>query len=412
MPTTTTHPGENGGARTIQPLQRSIWIHPLMIFGFAWGLTVYLYDLHLSALLIYPTDLVLTVAAWVVIPFCFCVLIYLGLSWDTRPRLVLERVQFVLGGPLERKLKIAFWIWAALTVIEIIVSGGVPILWLFQGSAKTYADFGISSVHGLLNSLLIAIAVIHFALYALKGKKRNLIVPTFVLVWSIIAVTRNLMIVVLLEYALVWAMIRGIAWKTVGKVFVSLLALILVFGYIGDARTGGDTFRELAQPSQDYPEWLPSGVLWVYIYVSTPINNLVNTVQNTTPLDNVLFPNATSLLFPTVVREVLYNPTSLSDAVSGDLVTEAFNVSTAFVGPFQDFGMAGITLFSILLALVSMHYWRNLSLLGSLTYAVLAQCLAISVFFNHLFYLPVITQVLWFYFFLRENRRKARKSVA
>jgi len=382
-------------------LQRDFWIHPLAIFWLAWLLTVVLYDLHLSLLLIYPSDLVVRVVAWIVVPYTLTILIYLGCrSWAPH-----QLLSFRLGSgwrtaKLKRLLRIAFVIWAILTLVEIIVSGGVPLLWLIQGSSKTYFDFGIASMHGLLNSLILAIGLTEFALFALTGRKAHLWIPTFVIFWSLVAVTRNMLIVILIECAIVWAMIRGITWKTLAKASASLLALIFVFGYIGDARTGSETFRQLAEPAPNYPDWLPSGVLWVYIYVGTPINNLVNTVQTTAPLNSPLFPNATSLLFPSVLRDVIYNPSTISDAVSGDLVSDAFNVSTAYVGPFQDFGMPGVVCFSIILGWLSAHFWRDRSLRGSLVYAVLGQCLAISVFFNHLFYLPVITQVVWLYLFL------------
>ena len=206
-------------------------------------------------------------------------------------------------------------------------------------------------------------------------------------------------------------MIRGITWKTIAKGLTSLLAVILVFGYIGDMRTGSEAFRQLAEPSSNYPDWLPSGALWVYIYVTTPINNLVNTAKTVTPANNLLFPNATSLLFPSILRNVVYGQTGAVDAASGDLVVDAFTVSTAYVGPLRDYGMFGVACFSILMGAISVHYWRDRSLRGSLTYAVLGQCLVLSVFFNHLFYLPVITQIPWLYLFLCGNKAAPRGAL-
>lgn len=383
-------------------MPRYVWIHPLVVFWSVWAITVGLYQLHLSELLIFTSAQVMTVVAWIVIPFTLTTLIYLGCtSWnplnvsafslDTDSRI--ER--------LERNLNIAFTIWAMLTVVEIFYSGGLPILWLIQGSSKTYFDFGIPSFHGLLNSLLQTIGLVAFALYALTGSKRFLWMPAWVVAWSVIVVTRNMLIVMLIEYGLVWVMIRGLSKRTLVKAVVGLLALILAFGYIGDLRSGGsESFRGVAEPSQNYPDWLPSGALWVYIYVTTPISNLVNTVQTTHPIYDPLFPYATSQLFPTVIRQIVYDPSTVSELPSGDLVKEALNVSTAYLGAFRDFGMLGIALFSVIMASVAAHFWRDRSLRGSLSYAVLGQCLAISIFFNHLFYLPIISQIFWLYIFL------------
>jgi oligosaccharide repeat unit polymerase len=394
-------------------MPRCGWIHPLVIFWAVWAITVGLYELHLSELLIFSSRQVMTVVLWIIIPFTLTSLIYLACRpWDPLNLSAFYlRTDFQVE-KLSRHLSTAFTIWALMTVIEIFVSGGLPIIWLIQGSSKTYFDFGIPSFHGLLNSLLQTIGLISFALYTLTRKKRFLWVPVWVLAWSIIVVTRNMLIVMLIEYGVVWVMIRGFSKKTLTKAVVGLIALILGFGYLGDLRSGGaESFRGVAEPSQNYPDWLPSGALWVYIYAATPINNLVNTVETTHPIYDPLFPYATSQLLPTVLRKIVYDPATVAELPSGNLVTEALNVSTAYLGAFRDFGMLGIGLFSVVMAYVAAHFWRDRSLRGSLAYAVLAQCVILSIFFNHLFYLPIITQVLWLYIFL-PNRKGTEKMPA
>jgi oligosaccharide repeat unit polymerase len=388
-------------------MPRCSWIHPLMVFWSVWAITVGLYEFHLSELLIFSSSQVITVVAWIVVPFTLTTLIYLGFrSWKPLNLSAFYLDTDVRIEGLNRNLEIAFAIWAMLTVVEIIVSGGVPILWLIQGSSKTYFDFGIPSFHGLLNSLIQTIGLISFALYTLTSKKRFLWMPAFVVMWSLIVVTRNMLIVMLIEFGVVWVMLRGLTKKTVAKAIVGLMTLILAFGYIGDFRSGGaESFRGVAEPSQNYPDWLPSGVLWMYIYVATPINNLVNTVQTTHPIYDPLFPYATSQLLPTVLRKMVYDPATIAELPSGNLVTEALNVSTAYLGPFRDFGMLGIACFSIIMAYVAAHYWRDRSLRGSLAYAVLAQCVILTIFFNHLFYLPIISQIFWLYIFFPNQKR-------
>ena len=182
--------------------------------------------------------------------------------------------------------------------------------------------------------------------------------------------------------------------------FSAVIVLVLIFGYVGDFRTGAKVFRNLAEPTKQYPAWLPSGVLWGYIYLTTPVGNVVNTAVSDVPVYNPLFPNTTSLLFPTVLRTAIYGESAADNALSGNLITNAFNVSTAYVGPFQDFGYLGMIGFSTLLALIAYLSWIDQSLRGAALYAVIGQCVILSVFFNHLFYLPIITQVIWIYFFL------------
>jgi hypothetical protein len=115
-----------------------------------------------------------------------------------------------------------------------------------------------------------------------------------------------------------------------------------------------------------------------------------------------------ALLFPSVIRNALYGPEGATGALSGELVTDAFNVSTAYVGPYQDFGLMGIVLFSVLLATTALYFWRRAGTKGALMYSVIGQCLVLSIFFNHLFYLPVISQVGWIMLFFRRDRKAQR----
>jgi hypothetical protein len=217
-----------------------------------------------------------------------------------------------------------------------------------------------------------------------------------------------MMIVSLLEGGIAWGVMRGIRWRTVLKTVGVGAAVICIFGFVGDFRSGAEEFRQLAQPSAEYPSWFPSGVLWIYIYLTTSIGNLVNTVTVATPLRNPFFPNTMALLFPSVIRNALYGPEGATGALSGELVTDAFNVSTAYVGPYQDFGLMGIVLFSVLLATTALYFWRRAGTKGALMYSVIGQCLVLSIFFNHLFYLPVISQVGWIMLFFRRDRKAQR----
>jgi oligosaccharide repeat unit polymerase len=380
-----------------------ILFHPVTLFFVSWSGVVGLYSLHLSKLLLFDNRVLIRAASWVVIPFVLTVWWATAFHAVAPKKKVTGREACFDFARIEKRLHRAFWVWVACTVLEIIISGGVPIIWLIQGSSKTYFDFGIPSIHGLLNSLVLAIGLVEMGLFTIDGRKRHLRIPAFIVFWSIVVVTRNMMIVSLLEGGLAWGIMRGIRWRTVLKTTCVVMAVILVFGYMGDFRSGADEFRQLAQPSDDYPTWLPSGVLWIYIYLTTCIGNLVNTMLAATPLANPLFPNTVSLLFPSVMRNALYGAEA-AKALGGELVVDSFNVSTAYVGPYQDFGYLGVVLFSIVLGLIALYTWKIPGIRGVLIYSVIGQCLVLSIFFNHLFYLPVIGQAGWIVWFLREAR--------
>jgi oligosaccharide repeat unit polymerase len=384
---------------------RTFLLHPFIIFSVVWITVVFLYSLHLSKLLRYPTGEVVRVTGYIWLPFGGVIVAYTAfhhftkLAFHSRPET--DRIDIDL---LKRRLTIWFRVWVVISVVEMAVSGGLPIVWLIQHSSKTYMDFGITSVHGLVNSLLASLAICHFALYFVTGERRHLRVPAFVVVWSMLAVTRQLMLESLLEYAVVFLSIKRVKPSTLVRIALSVLIVVVVFGFIGDLRSGAEAFRSLAEPTAQYPDWLPSGVLWVYIYITTPINNLIYTMHTFHPIHSLLFPNTVATLFPSFLRTIIYG-SQVGQAESGNLITQAFNVSTAYIGPYEDYGLAGVVLLSSLTSFVCQLFWYRSKLRDILIFAVLTQCLMLTLFFNLFFALPVITQVVWlFYLFMPKVR--------
>lgn len=264
-------------------------------------------------------------------------------------------------------------------------------------------------MHGLVNALVASIAACRFALYLITGKRKHLRVPIFVIVWTILAVTRALMLEALLEFAVLFLSIKKVRPGTIARLVSSVLLFILLFGFVGDLRQGSVDFREIAQPTERYPDWLPSGVLWVYIYLTTPVNNLLYTVDSVRPVANALFPNTLSNLVPTVIRTAIWGPDTSG---GGDLVTAAFNVSTAYINPYQDYGFFGVILYSMLAGLACQVFWYRTALRDLLIFAVLTQCLIFTVFSNLFFSPPEIAQIFWMFFFFMPKVRLGKTTTA
>lgn len=378
------------------------------MFCSVWLTVLALYELRLSKLLIAGDSQVFSFVSIILIPFIVTALLfalYAALApkekYAARSLLHCERdaADLVI---LRGRLKKWFLVWILMTVVEIIVSRGLPLWWLLTGTPKTYFDFGIPSIHGLLNSLLLAIGLCYTGLFAKFGNRKYLLCLAWVVLWSVLAVTRALIVIFLLETFLIISFYRGITGRFVLKLVTIFLVVVIGFGAVGDLRTGASTFRDLAQPTEAYPEWLPSGDLWVYIYLTTPLNNLIYTANSQHPVNDPRFPNTAAPLFPSIIRSIIY-PENLSESLSGELVESAFNVSTAYVGPYQDYGTIGMACLSILIGLVASIYWRRSTFRNALIYSVLGQCLILTVFDNNLFYLPVISQIFWIYLFFHKN---------
>jgi hypothetical protein len=296
-------------------------------------------------------------------------------------------------------------------VFETAISGGLPIVWLFTHSGKTYFDYGLASVHGLVNSLLLALTLCRVGLYLFTGESRHLKVPFFSILWWMALVTRGTLLFSLAACLILLLLIRPIRTKTLMRIAAYGILVVLLFGWAGDQRTGVDRFRELAQPTSHYPQWLPSGILWVYIYATTPLNNLAYSMLSRKPEANPLLPHTLSILLPTVIRNYVYGGASVAaEAMTGELVESQFNVSTAYLGPAQDFGLLAVFLFSLVTASACQWFWYKPDLRSQLIFAVLAQCLVFSVFYNLFLSLPMLAQIGWFTFILRQKGNDSNRN--
>jgi oligosaccharide repeat unit polymerase len=381
-------------------------LHPFVLFTSVWIGVLSLYMMRLSKLLIATDEQITYTIGLILIPYVLA-LGATALYFALTPKVRTRGIPFMCNEHeakdlfiLKRRLKKWLFVWMLLSIVEVIFSGGVPLFWLLTGSSKSYVNFGIPSLHGLLNSMILSLGLCYTGMFAKYGERRYLLCAAGIIVWSVLLVTRSMIIVNLIQAGLVTILYRGISGKLALKLVAAVLLIVIGFGVLGDARSGATYFRDLAQPSEKYPEWLPSGALWVYIYLTTPLNNLVNSMSAVHPVNSLLFPNTAAPLFPTVIRQLIYGE-SLSSAVSGELVNPAFNVSTAYVGPFQDYGSMGIVCFSLSVSILAVFYWRRSNIRDHLIYIVIGQCLLLTVFYNHFFSLPVITQIAWIYLFFR-----------
>jgi hypothetical protein len=396
--------------KTIALPPRSIFLHPIVIVCSVWLGVVFLYSMRLSYLLYLPLSAVIVTVTELLVPFIASAMVVAVLAASRRKDVFIDcsaGYSAVLDEPLlEKRLNVAFKIWLPVTVVEIVYGRGFPMLWALLHNGKIYTDFGIPTVHGLIDSLLLAMGMCHFVLALSSKRKRNYYYAFFVPVWAILIINRNMLLVALLEYIVVFLCMRTLKRTTAIRTGILAIAFVLVFGIVGDIRQPeGGGILQLAQPTENFPRWLPSGALWAYIYATTPLQNLVYNTNNMTPDYNLLFPSTFSPMFPTVIRNIIYADSTTS--FSGSLEVSAFNVSTAFTSSFADYGAFGIIVLAAFLGIICELSWLRTGVRSMLVFAVLTQCLVLTVFFDHFFDLPVITQVIWLRLFFRRKPRNA-----
>ena len=358
--------------------------NPLTVFNAIWLIVLFLYQFKLSYL---QRDLSIETIQL----FIYCILAF-SISF-----IFIYKFKFINKEKKENNMTISYSLikkilifWIVSEIIEILVSGGIPIIWMLLKNGKTYFDFGIASVHGFMNALGLVIIMLCYYLY-LKQKekgikdKKLIAIVALMLTFYLCLITRQVIISAIIQLIVIKLYFRKkIPWKKL--LIFSAIGLIL-FGLVGNIRTGYDAFMKVAMMKNNVPPFL-SGFNWVYMYLTMTVANVNNAVINN--INNFGFLVVLKAYLPTILVNILYSGVSMN--VPQTIVTNAFNVSGFFIDFYVSSGVFGVVLISFIYGFLSSVIFKkvekNRNEKNILYYAVIIQIILLSFFYNHLLYLP------------------------
>lgn len=361
-------------------------LSPVKIFNAIWLIIYALYSLNLSYIQQPLSER--TIIIFIVCIFFYnvsCLLIkkfYPKTKKDKKTRMRLFQKL-----DIKKRLDIINVAFIIVFIIEIIYSGGVPLLFRLQGKNSQYLNFGITSVHGLLNGIAVCLG----AYYLLKKDKRKYIY----LIFGILTISRQVLITLIIE-AVVFYLCTKINQKINYKKTILglgglLFAAIIGFGIIGNFRSGNETMNIVFRPREQY-EKLPSGIMWLYSYTEFSLSNFNNLVSMTP--GGVNYGTSTLKFF---LPSIIVNKLSIKENFNDDyLVASNFNVSTWFPEIYLDFGIIGIAIFSILIGMLGGFLYRKVVEVNNdmynLLYAVFVHNILLFFFVNFFIYIPMAIQ--------------------
>lgn len=381
-------------------------INPIFLFSMPWLVASMLY-------LIFPIPLISTSY-----DFLLVALIFIGfmVGYAFTSFFKKKRIDCSSKTPTS-VIYFFFMLWLLATSAEIYYAGGLPLIWLYQNSDKTYFDFGIPSLHGLLNSLsltLICFLVVDMFQWS-RWRLQNLVLIFVIITMYILLISRQLIVSAFIEVfvIVIYLCSQKKIFRYKHVIYVVLLSLVVVigFGIIGDARSS-DFYQTVGL--NDVNPLIPSGFIWFYIYMVTPLNNLFYNVSNHSYL---LIENTSAFFYsilPTVVKAALFDMDGENRWVqdflqTGLLPNPNFNVSTALIQAYLDADLYGIWFNVISMGFLAGIFYKKISNFYALVkYAVLAQCLLLSIFYNMIIYPPVLFQFVWIYIFFKAGTMRKR----
>lgn len=356
-------------------------LSPIFIFNFIWFFVLTLYQLKLSYLQQDLSDRTLLVFFVSILTYNISYLVFSIFKLNNEKE---EK----RSSTLEKRLKIARRIVIIVFIIEILYSGGFPLLWILIGSSKGYFNYGIPSLHGAFNGLVICLGA--YSLY--KKDKKNTI---FYFLIGVLIISRQIIISMFVEGLVCMILDMSKNQKTKYLKYLKYIVLLLVmFTVIGNLRSGNDVMDNVFKPKPQY-EKLSSTTKWIYSYLTFSISNFNNLVSITDGGMNHGVSMAKELL-PTVILEkanitVNYSPYYI--------VSPNYTVSTYLPSPYLDFGLFGAALFSIIMSFTGAYtnklLKKNNSIRNKLLYSVFIHNILLLFFNNMFLYLPVVIQFVY-----------------
>ena len=381
-------------------------LNPALLYAALWSMLLFLYKIRLSDLLLpLSTESFLFFASSII----FFLVGYVFYVIVTRKVIVSPKINY----PLYKEWIFSKHISNVLNKLSIILIVGlsletiyfqnIPLLSLLGiGKQIRYTEFGFPGIHGLFNAILLVIVTILFVRQLINPSKLNLLLIVIALSWPVLLVTRQLFITIAVQLLLLYILLKAVNIKSIVKIIVLVLTLIFVFGYIGDLRSSRLVIIALAQPTIDYPDYLPSGLLWVYIYMVSPLNNVVNNI-NVTPYYAPI--GTIGSLVPSFARDYFIQLLGFSPP-EWELVNETLNVSSFHqkflidYGPFISVYMYSfISFFSFLVVNKASNDPRY-----GLALIVILHAIIFSFFTDFFFHLVFVAQFV-FYITLFKNAK-------
>lgn len=383
---------------------------PTALFLVVWALVVYLYQLHLVSFYHEMNMETLVFLIFIGLDFVFSRAIAKKNTSTYIPSVHIpnESNDSSLYNRISLKTsKIAKWLVAGI-IVSIIYERGVPLLWLFTGDSRSYVEFGIPSVNGLLNSLFYICLVSYFYLYLHTKEKKHLKYVLLLFGYAILIVSRGLLIAGLLEVVGLYLFhfkVKGKHALVLGSVF---LGMILLFGLIGDSRNGSDFSQEDAVRAvvdskyEDRMTSMPSGFTWVYLYSTASINNVV---YNFNTLQPTYYPNYTAKrLLPSVISNAIFGVKEYEERYSLEMDNTMINTFTIFSNYLKDYGkvFTVILFFFISLLFNTIFFKAKQGKVNHiLMYPAVFMVICLSIFDDFFLSLPTLFQLLITYYSYR-----------
>ena len=256
----------------------------------------------------------------------------------------LNKITVIISNSKLRKINIinniAFFIFLIAYCYELSVAGFIPPI-LAADKAVAYTQFPQEFIHYfVVSGITISISLAFIAAISLENRKINLFLISIIFILLVSTLARAIFMVQLFGVGATFFKLgygpKKIKMKHLALMFVLLLTFVYVLGGIRVDEGNWNMIIEIGQ--MDWPGW-SAPFAWIYLYLTTSIENLRFGVEN-------LNSHTYGLITLGTIPLTIFNRSAIKefqqDNVSNFLNSDGFNTAGLFAAVMQDFGELGI----------------------------------------------------------------------
>lgn len=287
-----------------------------------------------------------------------------------------------------------FYFLCAGFLADMVYEGAIPLWMIFSGRAYDYTDFGIPTLHVAIVTFGGVFSAIRFSDYIYSKNRWYLFQAFFPILYDVLSVNRGAVLLALVSWFFIFIIKnRRLKFKQIIFILILLFSMIFLFGWIGDMRSGDETIYEVGRPTEDFiNSGLSKSYFWLYIYATSPIANLIETVNSYEVRNFEIFQQIVSEFIPNFISKRFFPVRSEIIQISPALnVGTVFSRSYIYAGWLGMFLMMGC-LFSLIFIFIKLM-WKSKYFVPAL--ALINTLVVFCIFDNMIAFDGVILQIIW-----------------
>jgi len=290
-----------------------------------------------------------------------------------------------------------------LYIVEFLYNNGIPLILVFTSKTYDYRDFGIRTLHPILETFSSFFSVYVFYLYLSIKDRKYLLYLFSLLIFPIILYHRGMLIMDLTSIFFVYLYyVDNIKPHVFAIISILVIVGLYLFGFAGNLRStknsSSEYIMEISHPTEKFKNSLvPNEYIWSYLYVTSPLANLQTTINNNPRTNSHFKEFIRTELCPDFISKRIC-PVPIQEQENNNLISPNFMASTVYARSYSLLGWLGVYLifiFNACLIFIYLFLLRKINRFYVVGISILCTYVVYNTFTNMFYFSGLSFQLLY-----------------